>query len=149
MMRVTRRALAVAGTFASLSFATSPAFAQTGDEAAVGKAIEDLNKAMLAADKAALEALLADRLSYGHSAGRIETKADFLDVVAGRKTLYKSIVLSEPSVAVVGNNAIARHTMTVDTESGGKPATAKVGVMQVWVKDGGSWKLLARQAFRV
>lgn len=149
MMRVTRRALAVAGAFASLSFATSPAFAQTGDEAAVGKAIEDLNKAMLAADKAALEALLADRLSYGHSAGRIETKADFLDVVAGRKTLYKSIVLSEPSVAVVGNNAIARHTMTVDTESGGKPATAKVGVMQVWVKDGGSWKLLARQAFRV
>lgn len=151
MMRSTRRTLAFAGAlaFASIPLAASPAFAQSGDEAAVGKAIEDLNKAMLAADKAALEALLAEKLSYGHSAGRIESKADFLDVVAGKKTLYKSIMLTEPSIAVVGNNAIARHTMTVDTESGGKPATAKVGVMQVWVKDGGGWKLLARQAFRV
>ena len=88
-------------------------------------------------------------MSYGHSAGRIETKAQFMDIVAGKKTLYKSISLADASVAVVGNNAIARHIMSVDTEAGGKPASAKVGVMQVWVKDGGGWKLLARQAFRL
>ena len=49
---------------------------------------------------------------------------------------------------MIGNNAIARHAFAVETETDGKPGSAKIGVMQVWVKDGGNWKLLARQAFR-
>lgn len=148
-MRVTRRQLAAAGAlaFAAASL-PSIALAQSADEAAVAKAVDDLNKAMLAADKARLEALVSDQLSYGHSAGRVETKKEFVDVVAGKKTTYKSITISEPTVKVAGNNAIARHTYAVEFESGGKPGSAKIGVMQVWVKDGGAWKLLARQAFR-
>jgi ketosteroid isomerase-like protein len=149
-MHVTRRHLA-AGALALAALPTiapTIARAESADEAAVRKAIDDLSKAMLAADKAKLEALVADQLSYGHSAGRLETKKEFVDVIAGKKTIYKSITLNEPSVSVVGNNAIARHTFVVETETDGKPSQAKVGVMQVWVKDGGSWKLLARQAFR-
>ena len=53
-----------------------------------------LRQAMLAADKAKLEALVSDQLSYGHSSGVIETKAQFVGVVAGKKTIYKSINLS-------------------------------------------------------
>jgi ketosteroid isomerase-like protein len=145
-MRVTRRHLA-AGALA-LAVLPTIAHAESADEAAVRKAIDDLSKAMLAADKAKLEALVADQLSYGHSAGRLETKKEFVDVIAGKKTTYKSITLNDPTVSVVGNNAIARHTFVVETETDGKPSQAKVGVMQVWVKDGGTWKLLARQAFR-
>ena len=149
-MHVTRRHLAAGAIALAALPAIVPvtAWAESADEAAVRKAIDDLTKAMLAADKAKLEALLADQLSYGHSAGRLETKKEFLDVVAGKKTIYKSITLNEPTVTVVGNNAIARHTFVVETETDGKPSQAKVGVMQVWVKDGGAWKLLARQAFR-
>ena len=77
---------------------------------------------MLAADKAKLEALVADQLSYGHSAGRLETKKEFVDVVAGKKTTYKSITLSEPDGQVIGNNAVARHTFVVEIETDGKPA---------------------------
>jgi ketosteroid isomerase-like protein len=150
-MRVTRRHLAAAGVLALAALPTITATiakAESADEAAVRKAIDDLSKAMLAADKAKLEALVADQLSYGHSAGRLETKKEFVDVIAGKKTIYKSITLNEPTVSVAGNNAIARHTFVVETETDGKPSQAKVGVMQVWVKDGGTWKLLARQAFR-
>ena len=149
-MHVTRRHLA-AGALALAALPTiapTVAHAESADEAAVRKAIDDLSKAMLAADKAKLEALVADQLSYGHSAGRLETKKEFVDVIAGKKTTYKSITLNEPTVTVVGNNAIARHVFVVETETDGKPSQAKVGVMQVWVKDGGTWKLLARQAFR-
>ena len=146
-MRITRRHLAAAGALALAALPTI-SHAESADEAAVRKAIDDLSKAMLAADKAKLEALVADQLSYGHSAGRLETKKEFVDVIAGKKTIYKSITLNEPTVSVVGNNAIARHTFVVETETDGKPSQAKVGVMQVWVKDGGNWKLLARQAFR-
>ena len=82
-MRITRRHLAAAG---ALALATLPtiARAESADEAAVAKAVDDLNKAMIAADKAKLEALVADQLSYGHSGGRIETKKEFIDVVAGK-----------------------------------------------------------------
>src|SRR6266540_3059958 len=137
-MRVTRRHLA-AGALALAALPTI-ARAESADEAAVAKAVDDLNKAMI-------EALVADQLSYGHSGGRVETKKEFVDVVAGKKTTYKSITISEPKVQVSGNNAVARHTYAVEFESDGKPGSAKIGVMQVWVKDGGNWKLLARQAF--
>jgi len=146
-MRITRRHLAAAGALA-LAAASLPAHAESADEAAVGKAIDDLTKAMMAADKAKLEALTADQLSYGHSGGKVETKAEFIGVIADKKTIYKSITLSNPSVAVVGNNAIARHIFAAEVEAGGQASSPKIGVMQVWVKDGGGWKLLARQAFR-
>lgn len=149
-MRITRRHVAAAGALV-LAAASLPSssHAESADEAAVKKAVDDLSKAMIAADKAKLEALVADQLSYGHSAGRIETKAMFIDVFVSKKSVYKSIAITEPTVAVVGNNAIARHTFAVEFEADGKPGSAKVGVMQVWTKDGGAWKLLARQAFRL
>lgn len=151
-MPTTRRRLALASGFVlavPALVAGTTVFAQSADAAAVDKAISELRDAMLTADRAKLTALLSDQLSYGHSAGRLETKTQFLDVVAGKKTLYKSIVFSDATTSVAGNNAIVRHVMTVETESDGKPATAKVGALQVWVKDGSAWKLLARQAFRL
>src|SRR6185369_5202979 len=108
-MRINRRHLATAGALA-LAFGVLPAHAESADEAAVRKAVDDLTKAMIAADKAALEALVADQLSYGHSAGKVETKAEFVGVIAGKKTIYKSITLTDPAISVAGNNAVARHT---------------------------------------
>jgi ketosteroid isomerase-like protein len=147
-MRITRRHLAAAGALVLAALPTI-ARAESADEAAVKKAVDDLNKAMIAADKAKLEALVAEQLSYGHSGGRIETKAMFVDVFVSKKSVYKSVAITEPTVAVAGNSAIARHVFAVEFESDGKPGSAKVGVMQVWTKEGGAWKLLARQAFRL
>jgi ketosteroid isomerase-like protein len=152
-MRFTRRHVAFAG---ALALGTSGLFgnfttatAQSGEEAAVNQAIEALRKAMVDADKPQLEKLVADQLSYGHSAGVVEDKAKFVSVVAGKKTIYKSITLSDASTSVAGNNAIARHIFSAETEADGKPGTARVGVLQVWQKQDGGWKLLARQAFRI
>ena len=79
----------------------------------------------------------------------IESKPVFVSVVADRKTIYKSINLLEPGTTVAGNNAIVRHVFTAETEADGKPGSAKVGALQVWQKQDGAWKLLARQAFRL
>jgi hypothetical protein len=151
-MRLSRRNVAFAGALAlgtSGLLSRSAAIAQSGEEAAVNQAIEALRKAMVDADKARLEELVADQLSYGHSSGVIESKAQFVSVVAGKKTIYKSIALLEPATTVVGSNAIARHIFTAETEADGKPGSARVGVLQVWQKQDGRWKLLARQAFRL
>jgi ketosteroid isomerase-like protein len=147
-MRITRRHLAVVGALA-LGATALPAHAESADELAVRKAIEDLTKAMVGADKSALEGLVSDQLSYGHSSGKVENKAQFVDAIASKKTIFKSISLTDGTVAVVGNNAIARHIFSAEVESGGQASSPKIGVMQVWVKDGSNWKLLARQAFKL
>ncbi len=148
-MPITRRGLAAAGASAAALAASPAAMAQSGEEAAVAQAVERLRAAMLAADRGQLDALTAPQLSYGHSGGVVEDKARFIDVVAGKRTVYKSITQSDQSVSMAGDNAIVRHVFSTDFESGGSPGSSRVGVMQVWQKQGGQWRLLARQAFRI
>ncbi len=51
---------------------------------------------------------------------------------------------------VVGSNAIVRHAWEGESGNGdGKWNLSKIGILQVWVKQGTDWKLLARQAFKV
>jgi hypothetical protein len=43
-----------------------------------------------------------------------------------------------------------RHLMTGETVSpSGQVSPVKVGVLQVWQKQGGNWRLLARRAYRL
>jgi Domain of unknown function (DUF4440) len=150
-MRITRRYLAVAGALALGGMGlwrSSLVVAASADEAAVAQAIEAMRKAVLEQNKTQLEALCAEELSYGHSDGRVETKAQFINGVMTRKAIVKSLTLSDHTIAIVGNDAIARHTWVSESETDGKPTTTKIGVLQVWQKQGGAWKLLARQSVR-
>jgi ketosteroid isomerase-like protein len=128
---------------------SSAALAESADEAAVNRAVDALRKALLEADKARLEQLTADQVSYGHSDGRVQTKAQFIDGVIGRKAVVKSLDFPELSIAVVGDAAIARHIYSSESETDGKPASVRIGALQVWQKQDGSWKLLARQGFKL
>jgi ketosteroid isomerase-like protein len=154
-MTISRRHLAAAAFVASgvsvLAVSSAvPAHAEGPDAAAVATAVADLTKAMLTPDKARLEALTADQLSYGHSSGKVEDKATFVDVVASKKTVYKSIELSKQTVVVAGNDAIVRHAWESESGTGdGKWNVSKIGVLQVWQKQATGWRLLARQAFKV
>ena len=151
-MQVTRRDLAVAGALAlsmpSLVF-SPPAFAGTDDEAAVRQNVEALRGALLKADKAQLERLAADQLSYGHSDGRVQNKAEFIDGVMTRKATVKSINFPDLRIAVTGDAAIARHIYESESETDGKPNNVRIGALQVWQKQGGNWKLLARQGYKL
>jgi ketosteroid isomerase-like protein len=125
------------------------AAAPSGDEAAVAQAVEAFRNAMLKADRSQFEALCADQLSYGHSAGRVETKAQFIDAATSGRSTWKFITLTDQTTQIVGNTAIVRHTLTGETERDGKTNPVKIGVLMVWHKQDGNWKLLARQAVRL
>ena len=151
-MHVTRRNLAVAGALAlgtSSLLRHTAALAESGDEAAVKQQVEALRKAVLDADKARLEQLTADQASYGHSDGRVETKDTFINGVMTRKAVVKSIDFPDLTVAVVGNAAIARHIYTSESETDGKPTSTRIGALQIWQKQDGNWKLLARQGYKL
>jgi ketosteroid isomerase-like protein len=148
-MSISRRQVS-ALAFLALGATAAPALAETSDAAAVTEAVSELTKAMLGADKAKLDSLVSDQLSYGHSGGVIQDKKDFVDVIATKKTVYKSIELSKQTVAIAGNNAIVRHAWESESGTGdGKWNVSKISVLQVWQKEPGGWKLLARQAFKV
>jgi ketosteroid isomerase-like protein len=96
-----------------------------------------------------LEQLAADQMSYGHSGGRVETKAQFINGVVDRKAIVKTLAFPELTVAVVGDAAIARHIYLSDSETDGKPVNTRIGALQIWQKQDGNWKLLARQGFKL
>ena len=151
-MEITRRNLAADGALAigaASLLQSAPTLADSADAAAVDKAVEAFRKAVLEQDKARLEQLAADQLSYGHSGGRVESKAQFIDGVMTRKAIVKSISFPELSVAVVGDAAVARHLYESESETDGKPSSVKIGALQVWQKQNGAWKLLARQGFKL
>jgi hypothetical protein len=150
-MTISRRRIAAAALLVSGAsvLAHTPASA-ADDSASVAEAVSNLTKAMLAADKAKLDSLVADQLSYGHSGGVLQDKTVFVDVIASKKSVYKSIELSGQTVAIVGNNAIVRHNWVGQSGTGdGKWNESKIGILQVWQKQGADWKLLARQAYKV
>ena len=151
-MNVSRRDFAVASAFAfgaSSLLLGGSAEAQAADEAAVAQNIEILRKAILEADKAKLDQVSASQISYGHSDGRVETKEQFINGVMTRKQVQKSLAFPELKVAVVGNAAIARHVYLGESELDGKQNTTRIGALQLWQKQDGAWKMIARQGFRL
>lgn len=126
-----------------------PASAQSGEESAVAQAVEALRKAMFARDPKQFEVLISERVSYGHSAGRIENKKQFIDAALANKSVMKSLTFTDQTIQVTGDHAIVRNTYNGVSELDGKTNNTVIGVLMVWAKEGGTWRLYARQAYRL
>lgn len=123
-------------------------FAQSKAEQQVADAVLVWRKAMLDADKATLEAILAPELSYGHSSGKIEDKAMLVKSISTGESDFITMELTEQSIKMAGKTAIVRHKLAGDINDGGRPGSVKLLILQIWQKQGPDWKLLARQAAR-
>jgi len=148
-MSMNRRHLALAGA-AALTLANltpSTALAQASDAAGVAAAVEALTKAMLAGDRAGMMAVTHERLSYGHSAGRIENRQQFIDPLVNKTSIFRSLNVSDQTIDVFGDDAIVRHVLCGESESNGRVSQVNIGILQVWKKQADGWKLFARQAY--
>jgi len=125
------------------------ATAQTKDETDVAAAVEKMRLAMISGQKADLDAVASEDLTYGHSSGKLQTKAEFMDSFITKASVFVTITLTEQTIKVTGNTAIVRHKLAATTADGGKPGTVSLGIMLVFVKQHGAWKLLGRQAYKL
>lgn len=125
--------------------------AQSADEKAVADAVEKFRVAMIAADKSTLENIAAEELSYGHSSGLVEDRAQFVDHFVSKKTVFlENLTFSDQTIRMAGDAAIVRHRMTSDIKSNNTtPGKVDILILMVWKKYKGEWKLLARQAAKV
>jgi Domain of unknown function (DUF4440) len=122
---------------------------QKKKETAVAAAAEQLRLAMISGNRAALEAITAPQLSYGHSSGTVESQKDFVEKIASGKSDFVRIDITEQTISISSKTAIVRHQLLAATNDGGKPGEVKLKVLQVWQKQRGGWKLLARQAVKM
>jgi len=119
------------------------------DAAAVAVAAEKLRVAMIDPTRENLGAMVAEDLSYGHSGGKVDTKASFIADLLDGKSDFVTIVITDQTIKVIdGGVAIVRHTLSADTNDSGKPGKVTIKVLGVWQKQGRQWKLVARQAIR-
>ena len=107
------------GTIAFVFFNTV-SFGQTKDEKAVADAVEQLRNAMVNGDKAVLEKLTDEKLSYGHSGGHIDDKKEFVEKLTNGSSDFVTIDLSEQTISISDKVAIVRHTLNAKTNDGGK-----------------------------
>jgi len=148
-MELTRRELAGLSVLAlgATAFVGS-AQAESADEVTIKKVVDELRTAWFKQDKAKIESLTAEQLSYSHSDARLEDKAKFLNGVMTRKATFKSLEFPDLTVQTAGNVAVVRHLWVSESELEGKVTNTKIGVLQVWQKQDG-WKLLARASWRL
>ena len=117
----------------------------------VTAAVEQLRRAMISADGTVLAQLAHDELTYGHSGGQVQNKQAFIASFTSGDSVFVDIEITGQTVRIIGDTALARHTLSASTNDKGKgPGSVKISILLVWVRnDQHAWQLLARQAVRV
>ncbi len=140
----------IISVFALFLLFTTVNFAQSKAEKFVAEAVENFRKLMVDPNKTAMEDMVCAELTYGHSSGKVENKAECIEAFVSGKSNFVKIDLSEQTIQLVGKTAIVRHLFNAETHDAGKePGTVKLKIMTVWQKQSGKWKLLARQAVKI
>jgi hypothetical protein len=119
--------------------------ARTNPESEIAAQEDARRRALLGADRAALERIVDEGLVYRHGSLRMDTRASLIaSTEPGR---YVSIEVRDQRVTVRGNTAIVDLKETIVTGAPGNSRTHRVAALDVWARaEGGPWKLLARQA---
>ena len=106
-------------------------------------------EAMRKNDWPALEAALADDLTYVHSTARQETKAEHVANLRAGKPFYRGIAPRDRKARVIGDVGIVNGTSEMHVENSGKEQTFTVRYLAVYAKRGGQWRMTAWQSTRV
>ena len=102
--------------------------------------------AMVAADAAALDELLADSLLYTHSNGAVDTKASFIDALTSGRLKYRAVRRLEADVKTYEHAAIVGAHVNLDVTVGGTDRTINVRATITWVQTASGWKFAAWQS---
>jgi ketosteroid isomerase-like protein len=120
----------------------------TGAEVDVLKADDRRFEAMRRGDWVALDAALADDLTYVHSTARLESKAEHIANLRAGKPHYRGIAPRERRARVHGGVGVVTGVSEMHVESGGKDQRFTVRYLAVYTKSGDHWRMIAWQSMR-
>lgn len=123
------------------------AHAQT-DEEKLTATLKEFHQALVNKNTVSINQQTDKALSYGHSNGWVETKADVIRDLETGYLVYHSY--KEDSLTIMMNGSVAnvRFVADINATLNGNNNTIHLKVLEVWVKKGKRWLLFARQAVR-
>src|SRR4051794_32836033 len=119
---------------------TSMLFSQAREEQAVEQAVQELRKAMIDANKSALENLVLDKLSFGHSPGYVEDKKVFIENIVSNKSDFVTMDLSNQTISISDNVALVRHKLDAKTNNDGVAGEGHLFFFFLWEEKRGQKK---------
>ncbi|HMK26311.1 MAG TPA: nuclear transport factor 2 family protein [Chitinophagaceae bacterium] len=130
-----------------LFFTSLMVVAQT-DEEKLTTTLKEFHQALVTKNTASINRQTDKALSYGHSNGWVETKADMIKDLETGYINYHSIKEDSIQIVINGNLAHARFVGDYNVTLNGNTNTFHLKVLEVWVRKGKRWMLFARQAVR-
>jgi hypothetical protein len=127
----------------SLAFAAKSSDSAEKDVLA---AMDALKQAMIHKDGAALEKLLSSDLTYTHSGGQEQTKADVIQSITSGKSITEALEYTGTTVRIYGKIALVKGKVDL---SHSKTNIVHMNILHVWEKTPQGWQLVARQATRL
>jgi ketosteroid isomerase-like protein len=103
-------------------------------------------RAMIEADAAALESLLADGMVYTHSTSATDGKAAYIAGVKSKKWQYRQIDRPVEDIQVHGDTAVVTGQVRIDVLIDGKAKVLNSRYTDVWVKGAKGWQMVAWQS---
>ena len=121
--------------------------AQTEEEK-LTTTLKEFHQALVNKNTASINQQTDKALSYGHSNGWVETKADVIKDLETGYIVYHSF--KEDSLKISINESVANVRFVADISStlNGNTINVHLKVLEVWVKKGKRWILFARQGVR-
>lgn len=145
-MKTGRWALVVLGTCLAVGLGLP---ASAGDAEAILAAQDRRIALTIAGDLTALAAMMTDDLTYTHSSGVEESKAELLEGLKSGKYLYREITPRGRRVRVHGDAAIVSGPARVVIEPGGKRTEIDLYFTELYVKEAGQWRMALWQSTRL
>lgn len=105
--------------------------------------------AMVNRDFDFLRKVLADDLTYTHSNGKFETKAEFLTEIIDGTLRYQKMEPGDQLVRIYGKMAVITGRCEVSVKQDERVVESKLRYTEVWRKRRGKWQLVAWQSARI
>jgi len=130
-----------------LVFSFGFANAQTEEEKLTAT-LKEFHQALVNKNTASINQQTDKALSYGHSNGWVQTKADVIKDLETGKIVYHSFKEDSLMITIDESMANARFVADVNATLNGNTVNTHLKVLEVWVKKGKRWILFARQGVR-
>ena len=119
-------------------------------ESEVRRLEDERVEAMLARDAAALRRLLADDLTYTHSTGRTQTKAEFIRQYTETDERYTRFDRSDVKIRAYGDSAVVTGTAKMALQGGAAGERSfEIRFIDVWARRSGRWQMVAWHSTRL
>ncbi|MFM0052187.1 nuclear transport factor 2 family protein [Caballeronia grimmiae] len=115
------------------------------DEKGIRELEEQLRQAMLSSDVKALDALLADDLSFVDATGKVWTKADDLNGHRYGMQRIDRLDVEEQSIRVYGAFAVTVTRVALSGTFAGAPFAGSLRYTRTWGETTGGWRVAAAQ----